>query len=231
MKLTYYIIYLILYITYFIFITMELVKGKAIQTQSISNNSKQQEKGLKNQNIKKIDNTKKFKPEIVPQLTKSNYISVVQPSLKYIKKKKLIYSLKPLCEQLNSESLNKKESKIATKHSTINTTNSNTNTTCSKPITPVSFTSNKEKISIRSKLNQPKTTKSNNEYKAFFNSFEISKDATSFDEVGNSFDYFKSFYSSIILEKMNEKNEKVFKKEKTLIKSLKMNKVNTFKKI
>lgn len=92
-------------------------------------------------------------------------------------------------------------------YSTINTTTSNaSNTNTSK--TPSSYTSNQKRFFAKvSKVKEPVSTKNKDArpFTAIFNSFEISKEAMSFDEENNnSCDIFKAFYSQIINEKQKQ---------------------------
>lgn len=105
-------------------------------------------------------------------------------------------------------------------YSTFNTSDVNSNNisitkhSTSKPKTP----NNKFKSNIiNDRVKLPVSTK-NSDSKAFsmmFNSFEISKEAQSYDEDGNdSYDYFQNFYSQLLKEKeedvsRNNKNKKI----------------------
>jgi hypothetical protein len=130
-------------------------------------------------------------------------------------------------------------------YSTINTTYSNNSNTNSKPKTPSSFSSEqKYKFSLHNKIKEPVSTKNAEvkQFKMIFNSLEISKEAQSFDEDvnNNSCDYFKLFYSNLIMEKQLEAEGKNSKskakdskttntKNNSLIKSLKKTTYNTIK--
>lgn len=108
-------------------------------------------------------------------------------------------------KQTNKHEIITRPSKIKhLNYSTINTTTSNySGANTSK--TPSSQTSNRF-FSQNSKLKVPVSTKNKDAkpFSAIFNSFEISKEAMSFDEENSNCDYFKTFYSQIINEKKKE---------------------------
>lgn len=92
-------------------------------------------------------------------------------------------------------------------YSTINTSTSNSVSCNSKPKTPSSYHSKLNQKFLINKIKQPVSTKNSDAqpFRMMFSSFEISKEAMSFEEVGDdSYDYFKKFYSQVFNEKQNE---------------------------
>lgn len=113
-------------------------------------------------------------------------------------------------------------------YSTINTsTSTSINNECSfkpKPKTPSSYQSKQAHKFLINKIKEPVSTKNADvkPFKAMFSSFDISKEAESLEEDGNnSYDYFKNFYSQIIIEKQleaeNKENSSESKYKKTTV--------------
>lgn len=113
-------------------------------------------------------------------------------SLNSSNKRKILINLEPLSHRFQQE-INERKS----------TQTQNKKLKKKEEVPPLTLRNKKNKISYES---NDKSTKLS-DFNSFFNSFEISTEALSFDlSLGNiSKDYFNSFYSSLLNEKKNEK--------------------------
>lgn len=156
-----------------------------------------------------VTKAKKLLRELKPLSTQFGKNSIISNSIakNENKKRNATNESEKLSKPTTIPSFNKPAKLKHLNYSTINTTTSNaSNVNTSK--TPSSYTSNQKRFFAQNnKVKEPVSTKNKDArpFTAIFNSFEISKEAMSFDEENNnSCDIFKAFYSQIINEKQKE---------------------------
>lgn len=154
-----------------------------------------------------VSKTRQLIRELKPLSTQFGKSSTLTKSSTKTSKATKNIGLSETLKQTNNAEVGALSAKIKQiNFSTINTTNSNySGANTSK--TPSSKTSNqKHFFSNNTKLKEPVSTKNKGAkpFSAIFNSFEISKEAMSFDVENNSCDYFNTIYSQIIHEKEKE---------------------------